>query len=106
MLSGLGHHPFIGCDDHHHDIDAGGAGHHVFYELLVTRHIHDAQVLSAGKIQGRKSKLDGDAALLFLLQPVGVGTGNGLDQGGFPMIDVTCRAQYDLFQGVGSCLLE
>jgi hypothetical protein len=45
------------------------------HELLVSRHINDPQLLPIGELEVSKTKLDGDASLLFLLETVGVNTG-------------------------------
>jgi hypothetical protein len=47
-----------------------------------------------------ESELYGDASLLFLLEPIRVDAGHGLDKGGLPVIDVACGSQNDLFHGL------
>ena len=39
-----------------------------------------------------EAKLDGDAALFFLRETVRVGAGEGLDEGGLAVVDMTCGA--------------
>ena len=51
----------------------------------------------AGKVQRGKPQFDGDAALLFFLEPVGVGAGDGLDQAGLSVVNVSGGAQNNLF---------
>ena len=42
----------------------------------------------AAEVQVREAEVDGDPALLFFLQAVGVGAGEGADQRALPMVDV------------------
>jgi hypothetical protein len=60
-------------------------------------YIDYAQMLSARQVQGSKSQLNGDAALLFFFESVRFDAGNGLYQAGLPVINVSRRAEYDLF---------
>ena len=56
VLPRLGHDALVGGDDHGHDVDARGPGHHVLDELLVTGNVDDAHVPSAGQVKGRKPR--------------------------------------------------
>ena len=64
-------------------------GEHVFHKALVPRHVHDAQLDVLGQVEERKPQIDGDTALLFLLQTVGIDVGEGFDKTGLAMINVT-----------------
>ena len=48
MFPGLGHDPLVGGDHHGHDIDPGGAGHHVLDEFFMPGDVHDPHVLPIG----------------------------------------------------------
>ena len=102
VLPGLGHDAFVGGDDHDHDIDPGGAGHHVLDEFFMTGDVHHPDVLPVRQVEGGKAQLDGDSALFLLFQAVGVGAGHRLDQGGLAVIDVSGRTEDDLFQWFSS----
>ena len=97
VFAGLWHHPLVGGNDHADDVDARGAGDHVFDEFFVARHIDDTQAPAAGQIQGGKPQFDGDAAKLFLLEPVGVGAGKGFDEAGFAVVNMAGGAENDRF---------
>ncbi len=92
VLAGLGHDPLVGRDDHGHDVDPGGAGHHVLDELLVARDVDHPQVLAARQVDVREPELDRDPALLLLLEAVGVDARGCLDQRGLAVVDVPGRA--------------
>jgi hypothetical protein len=91
VLARLRHHRFVGGHDQHDEIDAAGAGEHVLHEPLVPGHVDEGHVdpLDAGV---REAEIDGDAARLLFLQPVGIGSGQGAHQGALPVIDVPGRA--------------
>jgi hypothetical protein len=97
VFAGLGHDPFVGGDHHADDVDARGAGDHVLDELLVAGYVDDAQVAAAGKVQRGKAQFDGDAALLLFFETVGVGAGDGLDQAGLSVVNMSGGAENDLF---------
>jgi hypothetical protein len=40
------------------------------------------------EVEVREPEIDGDPALLFLLQPIGVGAGEGADERALPVVDV------------------
>jgi hypothetical protein len=58
---------------------------------------HDAKAVPGGKVQRRETQVERDAALLLLLEPVGVCPGEGLDEGGLAVVDVTCCAENGIF---------
>ena len=88
MFYGLGHDAVVGGDGKEHEVDAVGAGEHVFNEAFVARDIHDTRPRTARKIKMGKPQINRDAALLFFLQPVRVLCGQRFDQAGLPVIDV------------------
>ena len=69
-------------------VDAHGPGGHGVDEFFVAGHVNDAQHLPIGQRQVGVAQLDGDAALLLLFEPVGVGAGQRAHQGGFAVVDV------------------
>ena len=89
MLLGLRHHAIVGGDREEHEIDAVRPGQHVADEALVPGNIHDAGPRAVGKIQVREPQIDGDAPLLFFLEPVGVLPGQRLDETRLAVVDVS-----------------
>jgi hypothetical protein len=61
----------------------------------VAGHIDDADAVAAGEVEIGEAQLDGDAALLLLLEPVGVDAGQGPDQAGLAVVDVSGGAEDD-----------
>ena len=49
----------------------------------------------AGQVKVGESYVDRDAAALFFFEPVGVGAGQGADQGALAVIDVAGRSDND-----------
>ena len=88
MLARLRHDPVVGCNDQDDEVDAGGAGQHVVHEALVARHIDEADDLAARARPVGKAEVDGDAARLLLLEPVGIHAGQLAHQRGLAVIDV------------------
>ncbi len=95
VLARLRHNAVIGGDHQEHDIDAGRARHHLAHELLMTRYVDDAHTAPAGQIELRESKLDRDAAGLFLGEAIGIGAGERLDERRLTVIDMTGGSQYE-----------
>ena len=90
VFARLGHHAVVGGDDQHQEVDAGGARHHGADEALVARNVDEAHRVA---IRGRpigEAEVDGDAALLFLGQAVGVGAGQGANERRLAVVDMTC----------------
>ena len=100
VLAGLRHDPFVGGHHEEDHVHAGGAGQHGTHEGLVPRHVHHPEaepVVRAGEF--RESKLDGDAAGLFLLQPVRIHAGERPDEGRLAVVDVPGRPEYEAMLG-------
>ncbi|OLD50997.1 MAG: hypothetical protein AUI83_11060 [Armatimonadetes bacterium 13_1_40CM_3_65_7] len=89
MLPSLGHHALICGDDQQHEVDAGGAGQHVFDQTLVAGDVDDAGPPAAGKVKMGEAEVDRHPSALFLLEPVGVDAGEGFDQCALAVVDVT-----------------
>ena len=88
VLQRLWHHAIVGRHDQQGVVDAHGPGGHGVDEFFVAGHVDDAQHLPIGQWQVGVAQLDGDAALLLLFEPVGVGAGQRAHQGGFAVVDV------------------
>ena len=97
MLTGLRHDALVGRHDQHGDVDSPHAGQHVLHEALVTGHVDDLDREPAGLLQKGEAEVDGDPSGLLFGQPVGVDTGQGLDEGGLAVIDVPRGADDDVF---------
>ena len=89
MLFGLGHDPIVGGDRKKNQIDAMRAGQHISNETLMPRHVDNARLRAIGEIQVREAQIDGNAALFFFLEAVGVTTGQDTDQTGLSMVDMS-----------------
>src|SRR5262245_16706812 len=89
MFSGLRHDAFVGGDDEHGEVDAPDARQHVLDEALVTRDVDDLDRESVRLFEKRKAEIDRDAASLLFGQTVGVDTGQGFDERGFAVVDVS-----------------
>ena len=79
VLARLRHDAVVGGDDEHHEIDAAGAGQHRAHQLLVARHVDEAERVAVRVALVGEAEVDGDAALLLLRQPVGIDAGQRLD---------------------------
>ena len=77
----------VGGDDEHDEIDAADAGEHGPHEPLVTGHVHERDPRLVDPGMG-EAQLDGDAARLFLLEPIGIDAGQRLDEGALAVVDV------------------
>ena len=98
MLPGLGHHGFVGGDDHEHRLDAAGAGEHVAHEALVARNVHEGHPDSVPLGMG-EPEVDGDPAALLLGKAVGVDPRERLHERGLAVIDVAGRPDEEPFHG-------
>src|SRR5713226_6244257 len=86
MFFALRHDAVVRRHREEHEIDAMGAGEHVFDEPLVTGNIDNPRGCSVGKVEVRKTEIDGDAALFFFLEAVGVLAGQRFDQAGLAVV--------------------
>ena len=93
VLARLGHDAVVGGHHQQEEVDAGGARHHVLDEALVAGDVDHREVQPAGQGQLGVAQLDRDAPLLLLAQTVGVLAGQGTDQRGLAVVDVTGRAE-------------
>ncbi len=98
MLARLRHRSFVGRHDQQEHIDPGRAREHVLHEILMTWHVDDRNLQLLGiSREACEAEIDGDAALPLLFPAIGVDPGQGLDQHGFAVIDMSGGTEYDGF---------
>ena len=97
MLNGLGHKTFVCRHDQHGEVDTARACQHILDKLFMSRHVHDTRLGAVGEIQMGKTKLNGNASLLFFFQAVGIDAGQRTDQRSLTVVNVTCRTNDDVF---------
>ena len=73
----------------------------VWTKLLVAGHVDEAEHRPVRRRQIGEAEIDGDAARLFLLQPIAIDAGQRFDQRGLAMIDMAGGAD-DHGDGSGS----
>ena len=73
VLPGLGHDAVVRGDDQQGEVHRGRPRHHVLDEPLVAGHVDEGDVL----VDERVAQLDGDPPLPLLLEPIGLGAGEG-----------------------------
>ena len=79
MLPCLGHNAFIRGDNQQRQVNPASAGEHIVHKFLMPGHINDAGLAAIRQRQVSKAQVNGDAAALLLIQPVGVRPGQGAD---------------------------
>jgi len=89
VFAGLRHHTVVGRDHQQREIDACRAGQHGVDETLVAGHVDEAEHPAIIQRLVGIAQLDGDAARLFLLEPVGVDTGDRTHQRRLAMVDMS-----------------
>ena len=97
MLPRLGHDPVVRGDHQQGDVYGADPGDHRLDEALVSRDVDDRRLLP----EEGEPELDGDAAGFFLGSAVGVGPGEGLDQQGLAVVDVTGGSNNRVCHGKG-----
>ena len=105
MLLALGHHAVVGGDGEEHEVDAVGAGEHVADEALVAGDVDDAGAGAVGQGEVGEAEIDRDAALLLLLEAVGLLAGERADERGLAVIDVAGGAD-DGVGDAGAAIVE
>ena len=88
MLAGLRHDAVVGGDHQQHEIDAGRARQHVVHQLLVARHVDEADDLPIRARPVGEAEIEGDAARLLFRQAIGIDAGQRAHQRGLAVIDV------------------
>src|SRR3990172_7391879 len=89
MFFGLRHPALVGGHHQQGHVDGFDAGQHVLHESFVARNVDEGNLDTAGEGRPGESDVDAQAASLLLLPPVGIATGEGLDQGLLSVVDVT-----------------
>src|SRR5213594_204016 len=102
MLACLRHHGLLRGDDEHHHVDAAHAGEHVLDEFFVSGNIDEADRCRGVEGEMGETDVDRDAALLFLLQAIGVDAGERLHQRCFPVINMS-GGSYNNVRHKSSC---
>jgi len=95
VLARLRHDAVVGRDHQDDDVDARRAGDHVLDELLVPRHVDDADRASVRQLEARETDVDRHPPLLLLAQAVGVDSRQRLDERRLAVVDVAGRADDD-----------
>ena len=85
----LRHHTIVGGDHQQRAVDAGSAVDHRRHEFLVPRHVDEGELAAAGQWREGVAQLDRHAALLFFRQAVARHAGEGTDERGLAVVDVT-----------------
>ena len=91
VFTRLGHDGVIGRDDEHGQVEPRRTGQHVADEPLVARHVDEREVI-ATQIERREAQVDGDSALFFGRQSVGIDAGQCANQGRLAVVDVSGRS--------------
>ncbi len=97
VLPGLRHDRLIAGDDKEHHVDAPCPCHHVSDEPLMAGNVDDTDKDIFSEAIVGKPELDSDAPFFFLLEPVAVDAGKGLDERRLPVIDMARGAYHHLF---------
>ncbi len=88
VLAGLGHDRLVGGHDQGDRVDAVRPGQHVAHEPLVAGHVDERGDDAVPELGVGEAEVDRDAALLLLLQAVGVGAGERAHEGALAVVDV------------------
>src|SRR6185295_18882840 len=86
MLARLRHDALIGSDDEKDGVDAADPREHVADEVLMARHVDEADVPAAWKCRPREPEIDGHAALALLAKAIGIHSGERGEQGRLPVL--------------------
>jgi len=99
VLAGLDGDALVGGHDQEGGVDVAGPGGHGLDELLMARDVDKDDLLRVGEIvEEDEAEFDGHAPGLLFGQGVGVGPGQGLDQGALAVVDVAGRADDDVVE--------
>ena len=96
MLFSLWHPAVVRRHNEKRQINRADARDHVFYEIFVAGHIHDAEMedgrweMGDGRgcrqFEVREAEVNRDAALFFLRQPIGINARQRLNQRAFAVV--------------------
>ena len=90
VLACLWHYRFVGGDHQQREIDPADSGEHVVDESLVSGHVDDADLAAGRQFKPREAEVYRQPALLLLGEPVGVDSGERLDERRLPVVDMPC----------------
>src|SRR5208282_5760928 len=97
MLPALGHYSFISSDRHQYHINAPGAGQHIFNEPFMARHVDYSNGKFIRVNNTGKPQVYSNTALFLFFKPVGVNSGKCLYKRTLAVINVTRRAEDNIF---------
>ncbi len=95
MLARLRHHARVRCDDEKNQIDSARARKHIFNKFFVSRNVNkpDSHIT---QIKFGKADVNRNAAQFLFGKTVGVNAGQSLDERSFSVVNMSCRANYDV----------
>src|SRR5689334_7040335 len=94
MLDGLRHHTLVGSDDEKTQVNAAGTDDHAADEILVTRHIDDADSSDTIQLERREAEVDRDTTSFLFRQSICIDARESFDERRFAVVDMTGRADY------------
>jgi len=77
-----------------HGIDPADPGGHVLQEAHRAGNVDEGDAAPRRQTGAGEAEIDGEASGLLLLEPVGVGAGERLHEGGLAVVDVACGGDY------------
>ena len=98
MFLRLAHPAVIGSHHEQSEIHRTHTCHHVFYKILMSGHIHNAEVVT-GQFQICETQINGHATRFFLRQPIRVRAGKRLNQGTLAVIYVAGGGENGMLLG-------
>ena len=103
VLAGLRHDRLVGRHHQDHRVDAEGPRQHVAHEALVAGHVDEGGHHPVPEVRVGEAQVDGDAPLLLLLEAVGVGAGEGANEGALAVVDVPGGADHERARATLRC---
>ena len=88
MFLTLRHHTVVSGYSEQNEIDPVGASQHIADEAFMAGDIDDTSAATVRKIDPGKAQFNRDAAILLLLEAVGILSGERLDERGLAMVDM------------------
>jgi hypothetical protein len=80
---------FVSRDDEEYGGGRAQAGEHVADEALMSRHVDEGHLFAGVERRPGVAEVDGQPAPTLLGPAVGLGAGEGANEGGLPVVDVT-----------------
>ena len=99
VLDGLGHDAIVRSDHQQGHVDTSRTRDHLAHEPFMARQVDYAHEAAVGQPQLREAQGNGDAALLFLGESVGIRSGQGEDERRFTMIDMPGSTEHQVRLG-------